>query len=135
MPRPPMKLAALIALCAASSAAGAAELYVICHSDVTLAAADVRDVFLGEKQFSGGLKLLPADNSAVQEEFLARVLKMQSAKYSTLWIKKSFRDGANPPPTLGSDVESLEYVRRTPGACSYLSTKPPRDVTTISEVL
>jgi hypothetical protein len=113
-------------------AAQAADLYVICNSGVTLAPADVRDVFMGEKQFAGAVKLLPADNSAAQSAFLSKVLKMDAGKYSVAWTKKSFRDGANPPPVKASDAEALEYVKRTPGACSYLGTQPPGGVLTVA---
>ena len=112
--------------------AEAADLYVICNPGVTLAPADVRDVFMGEKQFAGSVKLLPADNGAVQSTFLSKVLNMDGAKYSVAWTKKSFREGANPPPVKGSDAEALEYVKRTPGACSYVATQPPPGVVTVA---
>jgi hypothetical protein len=112
--------------------ARAADVYVICHADATISAADVRDVFTGEKQFAGNVKLLPADNSAVQSQFLSKVLKMDAAKYSNTWTKKSFRDGANPPPLKGSDAEVLEFVKRTAGACSYVAAAPPAGVLTIA---
>jgi len=104
---------------------------VICNSRVTLTAADVRDVFMGEKQFAGAVKLMPADNGAAQGAFLSKVLKMDAGKYSVAWTKKSFRDGANPPPVKASDAEALEYVKRTPGGCSYVGTQPPAGVITV----
>ena len=112
--------------------ARAADVYVICNSGVTLAAADVRDVFMGDKQFAGPLKLLPADNGATQATFLSRVLKMDAGKYAVAWTKKSFREGANPPPVKGSDAEAVEYVKRTPGACSYVASQPPAGVVTVA---
>ena len=123
-------LLALLGLMCGS--AQAADVFVICHADATITAADVRDVFTGEKQFVGSVKLLPADNSAVQGEFLAKVLKMDAAKYSNTWTKKSFRDGATPPPVKGSDAEVVEYVKRTAGACSYVGTAPAAGVVTVA---
>ena len=69
-----------------------ADIYVIANSD-GLAAADVRDIFLGEKRVAGAVRLVPIDNSALQAEFLSKVLKLNSARYKTLWTKKSFREG------------------------------------------
>ncbi len=112
--------------------ARAADLYVICNSGVTLAPTDVRDVFMGDKQFAGPVKLLPADNSTAQGAFLSKVLKMDASKYSVAWTKKSFREGANPPPVKGSDAEALEYVKRTPGACSYVGSQPAAGVLTVA---
>lgn len=125
-------LAAL--LCAGCSAARATDLYVICNSRVSLTAADLRDLFLGEKQFAGVLKLIPVDNGVAQIAFLEKVLKMNAAKYSTAWTKKSFRDGLIPPIVVGSDVETIAYVKRTPGACSYVTTPGAADVVVISRL-
>jgi hypothetical protein len=128
------KLLLAVLLCAACAVAHAADLYVICNARVQLTAGDVRDLFLGEKQFAGALKLVPVDNSAAQIVFLEKLLKMNAAKYSTTWTKKSFRDGINPPLVTGSDAEALAYVRRTPGACSYVATPTPADVVVVSRL-
>ena len=111
-------------LCIVGARAAATDIYVICGTAVSLAAADVRDVFLGEKQFAGATKLAPVDNVAAQAAFLEKVLKMDAAKYSTTWTKKSFRDGATPPATKASDAEALDYVKHTPSACSYVTSEP-----------
>jgi hypothetical protein len=123
-------LALLLAL-GISATVQAGDLYVICHSDVQLTSADVRDMFLGEKQFAGSVKLQPVDNSAMQSAFLEKALKMDAGKYATAWTKKSFRDGATPPPLKGSDAEALEYVKRISGACSYVGTAPGPDVVVV----
>ncbi len=126
-------LAAL--LCAGcAAAANATDLYVICNARVPLTAGDVRDLFLGEKQFAGAVRLVPVDNSSAQSVFLDKVLKMNAAKYSTTWTKKSFRDGINPPLLTGSDAEALAYVKRTPGACSYVTTPTPPDVVVVARL-
>jgi hypothetical protein len=106
------------------SAVAAGDLFVVCHSGVTLAAADVRDVFLGEKEFFNSVRLVPVDNTAEQPEFLDKVLRMNAPKYATAWAKKSFRDGINPPVPMANDAAVLEFIRRTPGGCGYLGTAP-----------
>lgn len=111
--------------------AHAGDIYVICNPAAAVQAADVRDVFLGDKQFTGATRLQPADNGAAQADFLAKILKMDAGKYATAWTKKSFRDGVNAPPVKGSDGEALEFVRRTPGACSYTSSAPGSGVTVV----
>ena len=83
--------------------------------------------------FAGAVKLAPSDNSAAQAEFLARVLKIDAAKYAGIWTKKSFRDGTNPPPVKGSDAEALAYVKQTPGACSYVTQAPASGVAVIGK--
>lgn len=127
------KLLAAALLAAGCTLARAADLYVICNARVSLSAADVRDLFLGEKQFAGTLKLVPIDNGVAQSIFLDKVLKMNLAKYSTTWTKKSFRDGLNPPLVAGSDAEALAFVKRTPGACSYVTTPVGADVVVVAK--
>jgi len=107
-----------------ASAARAGDVYVIANSGTSVGPADVREIFLGEKQFSGSVKLVPVDNSAVQDQFLARVMKMESGKYTSAWTKKSFRDGLSPPPIKGSDAETIEFVKATPGAVGYVGASP-----------
>ncbi len=115
-------LATMITTWAGAAAAG--DVYVICSDGVALKADEVRNVFLGEKGFAGSVKLLPADNSAAQADFLEKVLKLDPSKYTVIWTKKSFRDGTNPPPVKGNDAEAIAYVKQTPGACTYVSSAP-----------
>ncbi len=118
------------ALCGTATAG---DLYVFCNPGTTLQAGDLRDVFMGEKQFAGSTKLQPADNGAAQAAFLEKVLKMDAGKYSTAWTKKSFRDGINPPPVKGTDSEAADFARRTPGGCSYSSTAPGSGLTVVAK--
>jgi hypothetical protein len=133
VPRRGGRILALVAMLVAgpSGAASAGDLYVICNAGVSLQAGDARDMFVGEKAFAGVVKLQPADNAAAQAEFLEKVLKVDAAKYAVIWTKKSFRDGANPPPLKGSDAEALAYVKATPGGCSYVSNVPAGGVTIV----
>lgn len=116
----------------AAGSASAGDVYVIANSGVTLSAEDVRDVFVGEKQLSGNVKLVPMDNAAAQADFLAKVVKVDSGKYSSIWAKKGFRDGISPPPVRGSDAEVISAVRSTPGAVGYV-TKAPTDVKVVQK--
>jgi hypothetical protein len=134
MTRISAKLLLLTVLATAGTAARADDLYLICNLRSSITAADVRDLFVGEKQFAGAVKLIPIDNSAAQSLFLERVLKLTAAKYSVTWIKKSFRDGINPPVVAGSDAEAVATVRRTPGACSYVTTTPGATVEVIAKL-
>jgi len=133
MTRTTARLLLATLLATAGTAARADDLYIICNVQPSITAADVRDLFVGEKQFVGATKLVPIDNSAAQSLFLDRVLKMTAAKYSVTWIKKSFRDGINPPVVAGSDAEAVATVKRTPGACSYVTTRPEAGLEVIAK--
>lgn len=124
---------ACAALLGVSGAATSADLYVVCNPNVALQVSDVRDVFIGEKSFAGSARLTPADNLSAQAQFLQRVVKISADRYASVWTKKSFRDGANPPPVKASDAETIAYVRQTPGACSYVQTAPPAGVNVVGK--
>jgi ABC-type phosphate transport system substrate-binding protein len=126
-------LKALILGCTVVCAnAFAGDVFVIANAGVTLSPDDIRDVFLGDKQLAGSVKLVPMDNSAAQADFLSKVVKVDAAKYTTIWAKKGFRDGINPPPVRSSDAEVVSAVKSTPGAVGYVS-KAPSDAKVIQK--
>ena len=103
--------------------AWAGDLYVVANG-TELSATDIRELYLGEKEFSGHLRLVPVDNQSAQEAFLARVLAMNGERYTSLWVRKSFREGLNPPLVMTTDREVMSFVRQTPGAVGYVSSLP-----------
>ena len=107
-----------------SAQALAADLYVIGNLVVAMSPEDVKDAYLGEKQFQGSTRLVPVDNAAANSVFLSRVLRMSGARYSASWTKKAFRDALNPPDIKAGDAEVLDFVKRTPGAIGYVTTTP-----------
>jgi hypothetical protein len=119
---PAILLAALLSL-GCGSAFGA-DIYVIAGPDVRLSAEDVRELYLGDKEFSGEVRLVPVDNQAALSEFVVKALGMNPQRYNTLWVKKAFRDALNPPAVKASDFEVLEFVKRTRGAVGYVSSVP-----------
>ena len=89
--------AGLLWVLAGVPVAVAGDIYVIAHPDTRLSAELVRDIYIGEKQFAGDIKLTPLDNAAGQADFLGKVLRLDQTRYANLWVKKSFRDALNPP--------------------------------------
>lgn len=104
--------------------AWADDVIVIAHAGVQLTADEVRHVFVGDKQFAGTVKLTPIDNAAVQSDFLAKAVKVDGGKYSSIWAKKSFREGVNPPPLRGGDAEIILAVKSTAGTIGYVRKAP-----------
>ena len=78
-------------------AAAAADVYVIANNSLRMTPAELREVYLGERQFAEGRRLVPMDNASLQRDFVSRVVGIEPAKYSTVWAKKGFREGLNPP--------------------------------------
>lgn len=112
---------------AVSAFAMAGNVYVIAHPSVELTQAELKEVYLGEKQFAGSVKLVPVDNSNVQSDFLEKALNMDPSKYASLWIKKGFRGGLAAPEIKSGDVETIKFVSQTPGAIGYVG-KPAEGV-------
>ena len=121
--------ACLAAICASAAAAGPV---VITNPAVTLSGDDVRDVYLGEKQVAGSVKLVPVDNASAQAAFLADVIKLDATKYATAWTKKSFRDGLTAPAVKATDAEVIDFVKRTPGGVGYVGSAPPGGVNVVT---
>jgi hypothetical protein len=101
-----------------------AELYIISNSALPIEADTVKSIFQGDTEFSGSIKLEPTDNTAAQAVFLSKVMSMDKAKYDSWWVKKSFRDGANQPPARGTDMEVIDFVKKTPGGVGYVTSQP-----------
>ena len=121
-------------LLAALSGPSRADEFVIANPSVSISGDEVREVYLGEKQFAGEQKLVPVDNAAVQGLFLSKVLRMTPAKYETAWIKKSFREGLTIPPVRSGSNDTIEFVRKTPGAVGYIvADKPPAGVVVVTK--
>jgi hypothetical protein len=120
---PSLRLLAALVYFAGVSAFGA-DLYVVTNSDMKLSSGDIREIYLGDREFNGSIRFVPVDNQAAQADFAAKVLTMAVDRYNTLWIKKSFRDALNPPVQKATDLEVLEFVKKTQGAIGYVSIAP-----------
>lgn len=125
----PRALFLALLLCGLMRALHAGE--VIVHPGVQMDFADVRDVYLGEKQLAGDIKLLPSDNLAAQDRFLAAMLQTTERNYQARWTRKAFRDGVRAPTVRGSDAEVMSFVRATPGAVGYLAGRAGPGVTVL----
>lgn len=108
-----------------------ADIYVICNPGAALTADDIKNIFTGEKELAGSVKLRVYDNAAVKDEFLGKVLQIDAARYDSLWTKKSFRDGVTPPTVKNNDEEILATVKSTPGAVGYVKAPPPGGVSVL----
>lgn len=108
------------------------EVFVISYRDTRISPADVKAVFTGEKRYAGSTALITVDNDSALNSFLSMALKLDVARYHTIWTKRSFREGLNLPALKPGDVEVIEFVRKTPGAVGYVG-RPPTGVNVISK--
>jgi len=100
------------------------DLYVVTRPDLKLSQSEIREIYLGDKEFSGSVRLVPVDNQAAQADFVVKALAMNPQRYNTLWVKKAFRDALTPPLVKATDSEVLQFVKSTRGAVGYVSSVP-----------
>jgi ABC-type phosphate transport system substrate-binding protein len=117
---------------AATAAAAAAEetprLAVIVHGGVPLSdlsLAELRKVFLGDRQFwTGDLRivvLVPPAGSPERAQMLEKVYEKTETQYRHYWIAKVFREEAqSAPKRVESSRSAGELVRQIPGAVSVV---------------
>ena len=99
-------------------------IYIVAGEGVALTRQDVKDVFLGNKTFSGSTKLVPVANTVGLDDFLQKVLNITPSQLEAVWNKKTFRDGVNPPRVMTSDTAVINFVKQTPGAVGYVTIAP-----------
>jgi ABC-type phosphate transport system substrate-binding protein len=100
-----------------------ATLFIIENESMNVSADDIEDIFTGEMQTIGTKSIKLVDNKEAQTHFLNQVLQISLIKYKSIWVKRSFRDGAKIPDSLKDDKETIEFVKNTPGAIGYVTTK------------
>jgi hypothetical protein len=92
----------------------------------TLTLAELRKVFLGDRQFwSGDLRvtlLVPRPGSPEREALLLRVYEKSEAQYRHYWIAKVFRtEVTTAPKVVSSDRMAADLVRQIDGAVAVVS--------------
>jgi hypothetical protein len=127
----------LVLAAAACAAAFAADIAVVVRPDVpldNLAFADVRKLFLGERQFwPKNLRvtlLIRAPIAHEREVVLRTIYQMSEAQFRQYWISKVFRAemAAGPKIVYSSDM-ATELVSAIPGAVTFMeATKVSKDL-------
>ncbi|MEK6578815.1 MAG: phosphate ABC transporter substrate-binding protein [Bdellovibrionota bacterium] len=108
-------------------------LYVISNSSITLSPSDINEIFSGEKQLVGSVKIAPSDNKSIQNIFLSKALGITVTKYNSGWDKRAFRDGMTKPESLSSDPLVIEFVKLNRGGVGYIASQPPSGVNLIKK--
>ena len=57
-----------------------------------------------------------------RNEFIKNVLRRSDASLHAYWSRLMFSGRADPPKLFQTDVELLEYIRRTPGAIGFVDS-------------
>jgi len=98
-------------------------------SDLTL--AEVRKVFLGERQYWNSklpvVLLIRAPVARERDVVLKIIYQMSEAQFKQYWIAKIFRaEAATPPKIVYSNDMQLELVSALPGAIAFVDARNVR---------
>lgn len=112
---------------------GAADFQVVAHRGVpesSLTRAELSDIFLLRTlSWSDGTPTKPVtqETRQVDEAFCREVHGRSVASVKKFWQRQIFTGRGTPPPERASDSEVLSYVRSTPGAIGYVSSRANLD--------
>ncbi len=128
LPWKPALMAGLCWVLIMPAVASAADIAIITHPGVPvddLPFADVRKIFLGDKQFwASNLRvtlLVRAPVSKEREAVLKVIYQMTEAQFRQYWVGKVFRaDAASGPKIVYSSEMAMELVAQLPGAIAFV---------------
>ncbi len=83
---------------------------------------NLKEIYLGQKQIIGGLRLRPVDQRddlEIKQSFL-QALQLSGLVYSTYWNNRLFREGGNSPISAQNSEEVIKTVETVDGAIGYI---------------
>jgi hypothetical protein len=139
LPKTPLRMAAaVLGLLLAGSPSGSAaaapqagksgDLAIVVHPSTPisdLSFADLRQVFMGERQYwtrdMPVILLIRAPASAERDAVLKTIYQMKEAQFKQFWIAKIFRaETATPPKIVYSSDSTNQLVTAVPGAIAFM---------------
>jgi ABC-type phosphate transport system substrate-binding protein len=81
------------------------------------------DIYLGQKEVAGNVRLKPIDQGEGQEiraTFLRKVLGMSHEAYVKYWNRHLFQEGGIPPALKSDSKEVIRAVKEREGAIGYV---------------
>lgn len=106
----------------------AGEVVIITNENVpvsTLAAADLKQIFLGNKTtWDNGDKItfVVQDGSDTSDTFLKTYVQKSASQYDNYWKKQVFTGKGKAPKSFSSEQELIQFVSQTPGSIGYVSS-------------
>lgn len=111
-----------------------ADIAVVVHADTPvndLSLAEVRKVFLGERQYWNSklpvVLLIRAPIARERDVVLRVIYQMTEAQFKQYWVAKIFRaEAASPPKIVYSNDMQYELVAALPGAIAFMDARNVR---------
>ena len=122
--------AVLVLVVVSSGPALASDLVIVANPTVrvdSMPEKQLRRVFFKQTtRWPDGTTVKPIDqpmSADIRRVFSEEILQRDVASVESFWNGQVFSGRGTPPPTAGSDAEVVAYVRETPGAVGYVSSK------------
>lgn len=123
-----MRIRSLLLLLVLASIGAAAQSYAVVANDIGVSAmtsAELRLAFKPKNAFWSNRKpvviVLPGTSNPIREEVARNVYNTSFVAMQKYWLSLVFQGRFGAPVILNSDEETLNYVRKTPGAIGFLS--------------
>lgn len=119
---------ALLAILSSPVFTMAEDVLIIANENVTVSSLgrdDIKHIFLGQKtSWNDGSKIIfvVQDRTKAGDAFLKKYLNKTASQYEVYWKKQVFSGKGKMPYSFSSNQELVEFVSRTPGAISYVSS-------------
>lgn len=99
--------------------------------------ADVIDIYLGEKRFWNGVKIIPVlyPEGSVKEGFLMETVGMTPKGYKLHWTRKVFQEGLSIPKTYDQPADIVKTVLSEKGGIGFLPMDMMKDLTGIKVIM
>jgi hypothetical protein len=125
---------ALICLVALAQKSHDVDIAIVVHPDTPIAnlsMAEVRKVFLGDRQYWSTnipvVLLIRAPIARERDVVLKRIYQMSDAQFKQYWIAKIFRaESASAPKVVYSNDMANELVSAIPGAIAFIDSREVR---------
>ena len=125
---------AFLAWPSAAQTVRGADIAVVVHADTPvsdLTLAEVRKVFLGERQYWNSklpvVLLIRAPVARERDVVLRVIYQMTEAQFKQYWVAKIFRaEAASPPKIVYSNDMQYELVSAMPGAIAFVDARNVR---------
>lgn len=99
--------------------------------------ADVIDIYLGEKRFWNGFKVVPLlyPEGSMKEAFLMETVGMTPKGYKLYWTRKVFQEGLPIPKTYDQPADIVKTVISEKGGIGFLPMEMLKDLTGIKVIM
>ena len=106
--------------------AAGADIAVITRQDYpskALSLQELKEIYLGEKQYEGRVKINPVDQrdmESIKSVFLKKVLNKEIKNYKGYWLMRVFKEGIIPPAIKNSPQGVVETILAKRGSIGYV---------------